>query len=232
MHRGRPPPLSFTTVSRCLPEGLWPSIPAAFLALRRLRRFLPRLSAMLSGSAVLRAVVRVGGQAPVPLIGAETVSPDCRGRQRRRQAARRHRRLPAKDPWMMPGFPHRGAFRLSSKFAGGDLSVLRSREEGYRAFSRPRRSTAVTDGQQVRRPQVVGGVLEMMDLGFHRLDLPVPGSSGVRPVRESRLLVSCRSLASAFPCWWWGGGEGRYILIDGYRRVSALQAGRGIPYKR
>ena len=63
----------------------------------------------------------------------------------------------------------------------------------------------------------------MMDLEFHQLDLRYRDLRVFDPSGESRLLVSLSQSGQRVPVLVVGSGEGRYILIDGYRRVSALR---------
>ena len=62
-----------------------------------------------------------------------------------------------------------------------------------------------------------------MDLEFHQLDLRYRDLRVFDPASESRLLVSLSQSGQRVPVLVVDGGEGRYVLIDGYRRVSALR---------
>ncbi len=62
-----------------------------------------------------------------------------------------------------------------------------------------------------------------MELEFHQLDLRYRDLRVFDPAAESRLLVSLSQSGQRVPALVVDGGEGRYILIDGYRRVFALR---------
>ena len=62
-----------------------------------------------------------------------------------------------------------------------------------------------------------------MDLEFHQLDLRYRDLRVYDPASESRLLFSLSQSGQRVPVLVVDGGEGRYVLIDGYRRVSALR---------
>ena len=67
-----------------------------------------------------------------------------------------------------------------------------------------------------------------MDLEFHQLDLRYRDLRVFDPASESRLLLSLSQSGQRVPVLVVESGEGRYVLIDGYRRVSALRKlGRG-----
>jgi ParB family chromosome partitioning protein len=61
-----------------------------------------------------------------------------------------------------------------------------------------------------------------MELEFHQLDLRYRDLRVFDPTGESRLLVSLSQSGQRVPVLVVEGGGGRYVLIDGYRRVSAL----------
>ena len=65
--------------------------------------------------------------------------------------------------------------------------------------------------------------METMDLEFHQLDLRYRDLRVMDPSGENRLLVSLSQSGQRVPVLVVEGGEGGYILIDGYRRVSALR---------
>ena len=62
-----------------------------------------------------------------------------------------------------------------------------------------------------------------MELEFHQLDLRYRDLRVFDPAGESRLLVSLSQSGQRDPALVVDGGEGRYVLIDGYRRVFALR---------
>ncbi len=61
-----------------------------------------------------------------------------------------------------------------------------------------------------------------MELEFHQLDLRYRDLRVMDPSVESRLLVSLSESGQRVPVLVVDDGKGLYILIDGYRRVSAL----------
>ncbi|MBE0467399.1 MAG: ParB N-terminal domain-containing protein [Candidatus Desulforudis sp.] len=62
-----------------------------------------------------------------------------------------------------------------------------------------------------------------MDLEFHQLDLRYRDLRVFDPASQSRLLLSLSQSGQRVPVLVVEGGGGRFVLIDGYRRVSALR---------
>lgn len=63
-----------------------------------------------------------------------------------------------------------------------------------------------------------------MKLELHQLDLKYAALRVRDPAREQRLLASVGEHGQQTPAWVTATEEGRYVLIDGYARVRALQA--------
>jgi ParB family transcriptional regulator, chromosome partitioning protein len=62
-----------------------------------------------------------------------------------------------------------------------------------------------------------------MELEFHRIELRYPDLRIKDPSREGRLLSSIAQAGQKTPVLVVDGGQGRYVLIDGYRRVETLR---------